>query len=217
MGDLTSPEAKVQNLQTALHAKAKAEPKFRFYQLYDKVYRQDVVAIAYQRCKSNGGAAGVDGQTFEDIAAYGEERWLGELAERLKKKDYKPEAVKRVWIPKPNGQKRPLGIPPISDRVVQTALLMVIEPIFEADLQPEQYAYRRDRGAHDAINATHSLINTGHRTIIEGDLSDYFGSIPHEELLLCLARRIVDRHVLHLIKMRYSVATATGAFYWHRP
>lgn len=201
MGDLISPEAKVQRLQTALHAKAKAEPKFRFYQLYDKVYRKDVLAIAYQRCKSNGGVAGVDGQSFEDIKEYGEERWLGELAERLRRKDYKPEAVKRVWIPKPNGKKRPLGIPPITCRVVQAALMMVIEPIFEADLQPEQYAYRRDRGAHDAINATHSLINTGHRTIIEGDLSDYFGSIPHEELMMCLARRIVDRHVLHLIKM----------------
>jgi retron-type reverse transcriptase len=187
LGNLTSPEDNVQKLQTALHAKAKAEPTFRFYRLYDKVYRQDVLVLAYQRCKSNGGVAGVNGQRFEDIEAYGKERWLGELAERLRKKDYKPEPVKRVWIPKPNSKKRPLGIPTITDRVVQTALMMVIEPIFEADLQPEQYAYRRDRGAHDAIKATHSLINTGYATVIEADLADYFGKIPHAELLLCLA------------------------------
>jgi RNA-directed DNA polymerase len=199
--NLTSPKDKVQKLQTALHAKAKAEPAFRFYQLYDKVYRQDILAMAYQRCKSNGGVAGVDGQSFEDINAYGVERWLGELAERLKKKDYKPEAVKRVWIPKPNGKLRPLGIPTIADRVAQTALMLVIEPIFEADLQPEQYAYRRDRGAHDAIEETHRLITAGHATIIEADLADYFGQIPHAELMKCLARRIVDRRVLHLIKM----------------
>jgi RNA-directed DNA polymerase len=201
LGNLLSPEDKVQKLQAALHAKAKAEPKFRFHQLYDKMYRQDILAVAYQRCKSNGGAAGADGQRFEDIKEYGEERWLGELAERLRNKTYKPEAARRVWIPKPNGKKRPLGIPTITDRVVQTALMLVIESIFEADLQPEQYAYRRNRGAHDAINATHRLINTGHTAVIEADLSDYFGSIPHSELMLCLARRIVDRHVLHLIKM----------------
>lgn len=135
--NLISPQDKVQKLQAALHAKAKAEPAFRFYQLYDKVYRQDVLALAYQRCKSNGGVAGVDGQSFEDIKEYGVERWLGELAERVRKKGYKPEAVKRVWIPKPNGKLRPLGIPTIADRVVQTALMLVIEPIFEADLQPE--------------------------------------------------------------------------------
>jgi len=113
LGDLISPEDKVQRLQTALHAKAKAEPNFRFYQLYDKVYRQDVLTMAYKRCKSNGGVAGVDGQTFEDIKTYGEELWIGELAERLRKKDYRPQAVKRVWIPKPNGKKRPLGIPTV--------------------------------------------------------------------------------------------------------
>jgi group II intron reverse transcriptase/maturase len=210
LGDLISPEDKVQRLQTALHAKAKTEPGFRFYQLYDKVYRQDILTTAYHRCKANGGVAGVDGQSFEDIKTYGEELWIGELAERLRKKDYRPEAVKRVWIPKPNGKKRPLGIPTITDRVVQTALMLVIEPIFEADLQPEQYAYRRDRGAHDAIKATHSLVNTGHLSIIEGDLTDYFGSIPHAELMKCLARRIVDRHTLHLVKMWLNAPVDDG-------
>ena len=162
MSDLESLEVKVQKLQKALQAKAKAEPKFRFYQLYDKVYRKDILTIAYRRCKANGGVAGVDGQTFKDIKEYGEEKWLEELARRLRSKAYQPEAVRRVYIPKPNGKKRPLGIPTITDRVVQTAMMMVIEPIFETDLQPEQYAYRPERGALDAVSETHRLINRGY-------------------------------------------------------
>lgn len=199
LGNLQTPD-RVQKLQTALHAKAKEEPGYRFYLLYDKVYRRDVLDQAYRSCKANKGAAGVDGVRFEDIEAYGEDRWLGELAERLKKKDYRPEAVKRVWIPKPNGKLRPLGIPTITDRVVQTALMIVLEPIFEADLQPEQYAYRAERGAQDAVRAVHRLLNTGHQQVIDADLSGYFDSIPHAELMKSVARRIVDRHVLHLIK-----------------
>ena len=200
MGNLTTPPS-VQKLQSALHAKAKEEPGYRFYLLYDKVYRADVLEFAYRCCKANKGAAGVDGQRFEDIEAYGEGRWLGELADRLRTKTYEPNAVKRVWIPKPNSSKlRPLGVPTITDRVVQTAALLVLEPIFEADLAPEQYAYRPDRGAHDAIRAVHSLLNTGHTQVIDADLSGYFDSIPHAELLQCVARRIVDRHILRLIK-----------------
>jgi group II intron reverse transcriptase/maturase len=188
-------------LQSALHAKAKEEPGYRFYLLYDKVYRADVLEFAYRCCKANKGAAGVDGQRFEDIEAYGEGRWLGELADRLRTKTYEPNAVKRVWIPKPNSSKlRPLGVPTITDRVVETAVLLVLEPIFEADLAPEQYAYRHDRGAHDAIRAVHSLLNTGHTQVIDADLSGYFDSIPHAELLQSVARRIVDRHILRLIK-----------------
>jgi group II intron reverse transcriptase/maturase len=188
-------------LQSALHAKAKEEPGYRFYLLYDKVYRADVLEFAYRRCKANQGAAGVDGQRFEDIEAYGEGRWLGELAHRLRTKTYEPEAVKRVWIPKPNSSKlRPLGVPTITDRVVQTAVLVVLEPIFEADLAPEQYAYRHDRGAHDAIRAVHRLLNTGHTQVIDADLSGYFDSIPHAELLQSVARRIVDRHIMRLVK-----------------
>ena len=200
MGNLQTAES-VQRLWTALHVKAKEEPEYRFYLLYDKVYRSDILSHAYHSCKANKGAAGVDGQRFEDIEAYGEERWLVELAERLRKKDYRPEAVKRVWIPKPNGKMRPLGIPTIKDRVVQTATMMVIEPIFEADLQPEQYAYRPNRGAHDAIRAIHGLLNKGHTEVIDADLSGYFDSIPHAELMKSVARRITDKHVLHLIKM----------------
>jgi group II intron reverse transcriptase/maturase len=200
LGNLTTLED-VQKLRTALHAKAKEEPEFRFYALYDKLYRQDVLHQAYQSCKANGGAAGVDGVTFEDIKAYGAELWLGELAERLRKKDYRPEAVRRVWIPKPDGKVRPLGIPTITDRVVQTAAMMVLEPIFEADLQPEQYAYREQRGAHDAVKAVLNLLRTGHQQVIDADLSGYFDSIPHAELMKCVARRVSDKHVLHLIKM----------------
>ncbi len=216
MGNLKTPES-VQKLQTALHAKAKEEPGYRFYLLYDKIYRQDVLDYAYRSCKANKGAAGVDGVRFEDIEAYGEEQWLGELAERLKKKDYRPEAVKRVWIPKPNGKLRPLGIPTITDRVVQTAAMIVLEPIFEADLQPEQYAYRADRGAHDAVRAVHRLLNTGHQHVIDADLSGYFDSIPHTELMKSVARRIVgSAHICTSsnngwrLRSRKTMDTATG-------
>ena len=191
----------VQKLQMALHAKAKESPDFRFYVLYDKVYRKDVLVYAYQRCKANRGAAGVDNQTFEDIEQYGVERWLDELAQELKSRTYQPQPVRRVYIPKPDGKQRPLGIPTIRDRVVETAAMSVLEPIFEADLQPEQYAYRADRSALDAVRHVHKLINTGHRKIVDADLSSYFDSIPHAELMRSVARRVVDGAMLHLIKM----------------
>jgi group II intron reverse transcriptase/maturase len=160
--------------------------------------------------------AGVDGEDFKTIEAYGEERWLGELAERLKQKDYKPEAVKRVWIPKPNGKLRPLGIPTITDRVVQTATMIVLEAIFEADLQPEQYAYREGRGAQDAVKAVHQLLNTGHRHVIDADLSGYFDSIPHAELMKSVSRRIVDGNVLHLIKQWLDAPVEEDDGHGHR-
>lgn len=194
-----TPET-VQKLQTALHAKAKESPEYRFYALYDKIYREDILAFAYDCARANGGAPGEDGQSFEDIKVYGARRWLGELAEELQNQRYHPQAVRRVYIPKPNGSKRPLGIPTIRDRVVQTAAVLVLEPIFEADLQPEQYAYRRDRSALDAIKVVHSLVNTGHREVVDADLSGYFDSIPHAELIKSVARRVSDPRVLHLIK-----------------
>jgi len=205
LGNLQTPET-VQRLRTALHTKAKEEPEYRFYLLYDKIYRKDLLEFAYRSGKANKGAAGVDGVDFAEIEAYGEDRWLGELAERLKKREYKAEAVKRVWIPKPNGKLRPLGIPTITDRVVQTAAMIVLEPIFEADLQPEQYAYREGRGAQDAVNAVHRLLSTGHKQVIDADLSGYFDNIPHAELMKSVARRIVDGNVLHLIKQWLDVA-----------
>lgn len=191
----------VEKLQTALHEKAKRSPDFRFYSLYDKVYRKDVLWVAYRRCLINGGAPGIDGQTFEDIEAYGHMRWLDELAEELQTKTYSPSPVKRVWIPKPDGKQRPLGIPTIRDRVVQMAMVLVLEPIFEADLQPEQYAYRPGKSAHDAVRHVHSLLSTGHTEVVDADLSGYFDSIPHGDLMKSVARRVSDKQVLHLIKM----------------
>lgn len=185
----------------ALQAKAKGSSEFRFYALYDKIYRADVLAHAYRRCRANDGVAGVDGERFEDIEAYGEARWLEELAQALREKRYAAQAVRRVYIPKPNGQRRPLGIPTIRDRVVQTAAMVVLESVFEADLLPEQYAYRADRSALDAVRQVHHLLNIGLPEVIDADLSDFFGSIPHAELLKCVARRVVDRRLLHLIKM----------------
>ncbi|MBI5568691.1 MAG: group II intron reverse transcriptase/maturase [Desulfomonile tiedjei] len=185
----------------ALHAKAKAEPGFRFYALYDKIYREDMLAHAYACCRANKGAAGVDGQTFEDIEAYGVERWLGELAQALREESYRPEAVRRVYIPKPNGKLRPLGIPILRDRVCEMAARLVLEPIFEADLPSEQHAYRPGRNALSAVREVHGLLNAGYRDIVDADLSGYFDSIPHEELLKSVARRVVDRRMLHLVKM----------------
>src|SRR5215813_11758527 len=176
--NLATPSS-VQKLQTALHDTAKGSPSFRFYALYDKVYRKDVLAFSYQCCRANGGAAGVDGQGFEDIEKYGVERWVDELAEELRSQTYRPEAVRRVYIPKPDGKQRPLGIPTVKDRVVQMAALLILEPIFEADLQPEQYAYRQGRNALDAIVQVQGLLNDGHTEIVDADLSGYFDSIPH--------------------------------------
>lgn len=192
---------KVQKLQEALHVKAKRSSDFRFYTLYDKMYRADVLWVAYRRCWINGGAPGIDGQRFEDIEEYGQKRWLDELAEELRTKTYRPLAVRRVWIPKPDGKQRPLGIPTIKDRVVQMAAVLLLEPIFEADLQPEQYAYRPGKSAHQAIRHVHSLLNTGHTEVIDADLSGYFDSIPHGELMKSVARRVSDKQLLHLIKM----------------
>ena len=202
---LTTPTS-VQKLQTALHAKAKESPNFRFYALYDKVHREDILAFAYECCKANGGAAGVDDQTFEDIEAYGVKRWLDELTQELKSRTYQPKPVRRVYIPKPDGKQRPLGIPAIRDRVAETAAVLVLEPIFEADLLPEQYAYRQDRSALDAVEHVHKLINFGHGQIVDADLSGYFDSIPHSELLKSVARRVVDGAMLHLIKMWLDAA-----------
>jgi RNA-directed DNA polymerase len=200
LGNLAIPEG-VQKLRTALHAKAKAEPGYRFYALYDKIYRPDVLAHAYACCRANKGAAGVDGQTFDDIEAYGRERWLGELAQALRKETYRPQLVRRVYIPKPNGKQRPLGIPCLADRTCMMAAVLVLESIFEADLPPEQYAYRPNRSAHDATKEVLRLIRLGRLEVVDADLADYFGSLAHADLMRSVARRVVDRRLLHLIKM----------------
>jgi len=194
------PPAKVGKLQEALHAKAKGSPTYRFYLLYDKLHREDVLAYAYACCRAHGGAPGVDGQTFEDIEAYGVQRWLGELTKELRGKAYRPQPVRRVWIPKADGTRRPLGVPTIRDRVVQTAALVVLEPIFEADLPPEQHAYRPGRSALDAVQAVQEHLDRGYTDVVDADLSGYFDSIPHAELMKSVARRVSDRDLLHLIK-----------------
>ena len=196
-----TPPFKVGKLQAALQDKAKSAPGYRFYQLYDKLYRSDVLTFAYECCRANSGAPGVDGQTFEDIESYGRERWLGELAEALRIRTYRPQAVRRVWIPKPDGKQRPLGIPTVRDRVVQMAAVLVLSPIFEADLPPEQYAYRQERSALDAVTAVNAWLLRGYTEVVDADLSGYFDTIPHAELMKSVARRVSDRHLLHLIKM----------------
>jgi RNA-directed DNA polymerase len=200
LGNLSTPKS-VQKLQMALHAKAKTEAEYCFYALYDKIYREDILAHAYAQCRSNKGSPGVDGQDFADIEAYGVSRWLGELAIALKEETYRPDPIRRVFIPKANGKLRPLGISTLRDRVCMTAAMLVLDPIFEADLPPEQYAYRQGRNAQQAVIDAEETLYRGHLDVVDADLADYFGSIPHADLMRSLARRIVDRRVLHLIKM----------------
>ena len=205
-GSLLAPDS-VRGLQSALHAKAKGDPACRFYTLCDKVWRKDVLAAAYQAVRRNGGACGVDGETFEHIQEQGADGWLGELAKQLRENTYRPRAVRQALIPKKQpGKFRPLGIPCIRDRVAQTAAMLVLSPIFEADLQPEQYAYREGRSALDAVRHVHRLLNTGHREVVDGDLANYFGEIPHSELLKSIARRVSDGRMLGWIKMWLEMA-----------
>ncbi len=200
-GESLPGSEKVRKLQTVLHAKAKEEPGWRFHALIDKVWREDFLAEAWRQVRRNGGSAGVDGETFADIESYGVGRWLGELARELRDGTYTPKPVRQVLIPKKQpGKFRPLGIPCIRDRVAQTSALLVLEPIFEADLQPEQYAYRAGRSAHDAVNRVHRLLNERRNEVVDCDLANYFGEIPHAELLKSLARRISDGRMLKLLK-----------------
>ena len=206
-GESLSASERVQRLQTALHAKAKGAPGFRFYSLSDKVWRDDVLVVAWQAVRRNGGAAGVDGETVADIEAFGVDRWLGALARDLKAGTYRPQAVRQVLIPKKQrGKFRPLGIPCLRERVVQTAAMLLLSPIFEADLQPEQYAYRPGRHANDAVRRVHRLLTTGHREVVDADLSDYFGHIPHCDLLRSIARRVSDGRMLGWVKAWLEMA-----------
>ena len=172
MGNLSTPKS-VQKLQKALHAKAKAEAGYRFYAMYDKISREDILVHAYAQCRSNKGAPGVDGQEFADIEAYGVQRWLGELALALRQETYRPAPIRRVFIPKANGKLRPLGISTLRDRVCMTAAMLVLEPIFEADLPPEQYAYRPGRNAQQAVVEVGGLLHRGHPEVVDADLADY--------------------------------------------
>ena len=200
---LQTPDS-VRRLQRTLYVKAKNEPAYRFYLLYDKVYRDDILTHAYQLSRAARGArtAGVDGVTFADIeAAGGAAAWVAGVKRALQEQTYHPMPVRRVLIPKPGGGERPLGIPTIRDRVVQTAVKLVMEPIFEADFDDSAYAYRPNRGATEAVQAVHDALCDGYTDVVDADLSKYFDTIPHQALLQSVARRVVDRHVLHLLKM----------------
>ena len=198
---LATPE-KLQRLQEVLYAKAKQEPSRRFHFLYDKVWRDDILAHAFALSRKNGGAPGVDGETFSYIETKGVERWVNKLKEELRTGRYKPQPVRRVMIPKSSGVgQRPLGIPTIRDRVVQTAAKLVIEPIFEADFDEAAYGYRPGRSAIDAVRKIHKAMDQGHYEVVDADLSKYFDTIPHSQLMKCLARRISDGKMLRLIKM----------------
>src|SRR3954469_5175520 len=202
---LQTPD-KIRTLQRKLYLKAKAEPDFRFYLLYDKIYREDILRHAYDLMRSNKGAPGVDGVSFAMIEAAGLEEWLSDIRKDLIEKTYKPAPVRRVMIPKPGGNgERPLGIPTIRDRTVQAAAKLVLEPIFEADLDPSAYGYRPKRGGPDAIKEVHALLCRGYTDVVDADLAKYFDTIPHRELMQSVARRIVDRNVLRLIKMWLKV------------
>jgi RNA-directed DNA polymerase len=196
-----APPPKLRRLQEALYTKAKQEPAYRFYLLYDKVYRMDILAHAYALSKHKGGAPGVDGVTFADIEAAGREPWLAAVQEALRTETYRPHPVRRVLIPKPGGTgERPLGIPTIQDRVVQTAVLLILQPIFEADLDPTAYGYRPGRTAVQAVQEVHRALCAGHTQVIDADVSRYFDTIPHAALLQSLARRLSDRRMLRLLK-----------------
>ena len=197
---LETPD-KIRSLQRKLYCKAKAEPAFRFYLLYDKICREDILRHAYALARANAGAPGVDGVTFKQIDALGVEEWLAGLREELVSKTYRPDPVRRVTIPKPGGGERPLGIPTIRDRVVQTAAKIVLEPIFEADFEDSAYGYQPRCSAVEAVKETHRLLCRGYTDVVDADLSKYFDTIPHSDLLKSVARRIVDRHVLWLIKL----------------
>jgi RNA-directed DNA polymerase len=192
---------RVERLRKKLYEKAKREPDYRFYTLYDKVCWPETLAQAYRQAKANAGAPGVDGVRFEDIEAYGVDRWLAELRQELVDETYHPQPVRRVMIPKPGGGERPLGIPTIRDRVAQTAVVLILEPIFEADFEDNAYAYRPERSAHDALAEVRKRLYGGQEHVVDADVSQYFDTIPHAELLQSVARRVADGKILRLLKL----------------
>ena len=201
---LQTPE-KIRDLQRKLYLKAKREPKFRFYLLQDKVWREDILEHAYRLVRANGGAPGIDGVSFQSIeTGEGEAKFVSKLQQELKEKTYRTQAVRRVNIPKADGRKRPLGIPTIRDRVAQMAVKIVIEPIFEADFEDCSYGFRPKKDAHQAVGAIREALSKGHPYVLDADLQQYFDTIVHGKLMKLIAGRISDRHVLNWIKQWLS-------------
>lgn len=197
---LTTPD-RIRQLQKKLYRKAKQEPDYRFYLLYDKVYREDLLAFAWRLVREHNGAPGVDGVSCADIEAQGVDEWLAGIRKELHEQTYKADPVRRVMIPKRGGGERPLGIPTVRDRLVQTAAKLVLEPIFEADLEPNAYGYRPGRSAKEAVQEVHRSLHEGYWEVVDADLSRYFDSIPHRELLQSVARRVADGKLLRLVKL----------------
>jgi RNA-directed DNA polymerase len=202
MTQVNTPSDKARALQRTLYVAAKRNPTRRFPALYDRIWRKDILAHAWEQVRDNRGAAGIDGETIDAIEAYGVEQMLAELQARLEAKQYRPPAVRRVYIPKPGkpGQRRPLGIPAVRDRVVQTACKIVLEPLFEANFRPHSYGFRPKRSAHQALEVIRQEVNAGRNWVVDGDITDFFGSLDHALLLSLVARRVSDRRVLRLIR-----------------